>query len=214
MTSFLKNLYENHHKKFRESDFSILKKERGEFFKDNIGVGKKVLDLGCRDGALTTYFLVGNDVYGTDIDSLALARARERGIKTIEMDLYGSWKELQKEKFDVILAGEVLEHLFYPHEIVEKVCSHLNPEGCFVGSVPNAFSLKNRLRLLMGSKKHTPLEDPTHVNHFSSRDIKKLLNTYFSDVRISGLGRYKNLANMSPEFFAFNLIFFARTKRK
>ena len=58
-------------------DFSILEKERGDIFSLYIGSGKKVLDIGCRDGALTKYFVPGASVVGADIDELSLDRARK-----------------------------------------------------------------------------------------------------------------------------------------
>ncbi len=206
-------LYESHHKKGRPEGYSILKDDRGAFFSSAIGKNKNVLDIGCRDGALTTLFSEGNAVVGVDIDRVALARAEELGIETLSMDLMGDWSALDNRKFDAIVAGEVLEHIFFPEEVVRKICAHLTPDGIFVGSVPNAFSLKNRLRYLKGSKKYTPLSDPTHINQFSASDIENLLQRHFENVEIKGLGRYPRLAKFSANWFAFDLAFVARLKR-
>jgi 2-polyprenyl-3-methyl-5-hydroxy-6-metoxy-1,4-benzoquinol methylase len=211
MSTLAKDLYEEHHSLRRAPGFSILKEDRGRFFASVIGAGKRVLDLGCRDGALTSYFAQGNSVLGVDVDEVALARAKESlGIETRFVDAHGDWHELASESFDAVVAGEVLEHLFYPDRIVAQVAKHLISGGVFVGSVPNAFSLKNRLRYLLGSKLHTPLEDPTHINHFSASDLHRLLSKQFSSVEIRGLGRYRRLAALSPTWFAFDLAFVAR----
>lgn len=210
----LKELYETHHKNFREDGFSILGEERGGIFSNIIGTGKTVLDIGCRDGGLTKYFSTGNFVTGIDIDENALGRAREKfGIKTISADLGGDWHELHNEKYDFVVAGEVLEHLYYPDKVLEKVISHLKEDGAFIGSVPNAFSLKNRLRYLMGTKKHTPLSDPTHINHFSVSELRNLFGRYFRVVEIVGLGRYQKLARLFPSFFAFDILFKLKGKK-
>lgn len=206
-TSHTKSLYEVHHQSGRSADFSLLKEERGTYFSNLIGSGKSVLDLGCRDGALTTYFLKGNDVLGADVDDIALHRASEKGIQTISMDIMGDWQELNGREFDYIVAGELLEHLFYPENIVRKVYEHLTHKGVFIGSVPNAFSLKNRLRYMQGSIVHTPLSDPTHINQFSSMTLEKILKKSFENVSVSGLGRYERLARISPNLFAFDLVF-------
>jgi 2-polyprenyl-3-methyl-5-hydroxy-6-metoxy-1,4-benzoquinol methylase len=211
MSSSVKDLYEAHHAFSRRPGFSILKEERGAFFARHIGKGKKILDLGCRDGALTQYFTEGNSVLGVDIDSVALERAvQELNIQTRVLDAHGNWEELKGEKFQVVVAGEVLEHLFYPDQVVEKVSRHLQRRGVFIGSVPNAFSLKNRFRLFFAKKEHTPLSDPTHINHFSEAMLHKLLTTQFSSVTISGLGRYSRLAHWWPNLFAFDLVFVAK----
>jgi len=204
----LKDIYEKHHENFREEGFSILGKERGELFSKMIGKGKKVLDIGCRDGSLTKYFSEGNEVTGIDIDTKALARAKEQfGIKTVYADLGGDWNELGNETYDFIVAGEVLEHLYYPEHVIQKISAHLKKDGAFLGSVPNAFSLKNRLRYLKGEKKNTPLEDPTHINQFSVQELQTLFKKYFKNVEIIGLGRYQKLARFSPNWLAFDLAF-------
>ncbi len=209
-----KDLYEEHHGSSRPQGFSILKEDRGRFFATAIGKGKRVLDMGCRDGALTAYFARDNTVVGVDVDEVALARAKEAlGIDTRALDAHGDWHELMGETFDVVVAGEVLEHLFYPDRVVAHVARHLKPGGMFVGSVPNAFSLKNRLRYLSGSRAHTPLEDPTHINHFSAAELHALLSKHFESVEVQGLGRYKKMAAFSPNLFAFNLSFVATTPK-
>lgn len=204
----IQQIYENHHLKNRPQGFSLLEKERSELLKDNIGRGKKVLDIGCRDGNLTKHFAEGNSVTGVDIDQNALNKASSKlGIKTILMDLNADWAELGDEKFDVIVAGEILEHLYYPDKIIERVLRHLNDGGLFIGSIPNAFSLKNRLRYLKASKKFTPLSDPTHINHFSFTEFKTLLEKYFGSVEIIGLGRFEKLSKLFPSLIAFDFFF-------
>ncbi|HEC30501.1 MAG TPA: class I SAM-dependent methyltransferase [Candidatus Yonathbacteria bacterium] len=201
-------IYEKHHAEKKRENFSIMETERGEFFKDAVGQNKKVLDIGCRDGVLTRYFSEGNEVLGVDIDRELLLKAKENlEIETKVMDLNGDWNEIEGNKFDVITAGEIVEHLYYPEVVLEKIYGHLKNSGLFVGSVPNAFSLKHRLRYLAGKKKNTPLEDPTHINHFSAKHLKELLSRRFVKVEIVGFGRYKKLAEYFPSLFAFDLVF-------
>jgi len=207
----IKNIYEKHHSIKERGGFSILEKERGQLLKEYIGIGKNVLDIGCRDGWLTRHYVDGNSVLGVDIDGNLLKIAQQNlKIQTLLMDLNGNWSELVDRKFDVIVAGEVLEHLYYPQNVLGNIKKHLNDGGIFIGSVPNAFSLKNRLRYLSGNKKNTPLEDPTHINQFSYQEIKDLLLKYFKEVDMVGLGRYRFLARKMPIFFAFDLFFICK----
>jgi 2-polyprenyl-3-methyl-5-hydroxy-6-metoxy-1,4-benzoquinol methylase len=209
--SSLQQVYESHHASKRSQGFSIMEKERGELLKNNVGTGKTVLDIGCRDGALTKWFTEGNDVLGVDIDNISMERAKNNlNIKTQLVDLNGDWNELGEARFDAIIAGEILEHLYYPEYVVEKVKKRLQSGGMFLGSIPNAFNLKHRLRYLFGSKKGTPLEDPTHITQFTYGELLSLLKKHFQDVQIIGLGRYQKLATWKPEWFAFDLFFIAK----
>src|SRR3989344_7967159 len=155
----LDKIYQSHHSSGNRYDRSLFKNERGAFFIRHIGTGKKVLDIGCRDGVLTSTYCAGNTVLGIDIDSAALETAkRNLGIDTMQFNLTDDWP-LPAASFDVVVAGEVLEHLYFPEKVIERVARTLKPNGIFLGSVPNAFSLKNRIRLFFGRKRNTPLND-------------------------------------------------------
>jgi 2-polyprenyl-3-methyl-5-hydroxy-6-metoxy-1,4-benzoquinol methylase len=211
-TSPLEDIYSSHHSKRRGEGFVLLGDSRGRFLIERIGQNKTVLDIGCRDGALTSYFAKGNTVLGVDIDSASLNRAKETlGIETRQVDLNGEWN-LFTEKYDVVVAAEVVEHLYYPEKVFKKVTAVLKPGGIFLGTVPNAFSLAHRARYLFKQKRNTPLMDPTHINHFVVEELKALLEEDFVDVRIHGLGRLGVLAQLFPQAFAYDLAFEA-TKR-
>lgn len=207
--SFLERFYRSHHAQSRGDGFVLLGEDRGAFIRQKIGTRKKVLDIGCRDGALTKQFATGNTVLGIDIDSSALARAHESlGIDTKHVDLHASWG-LPKNHFDAVVAAEVVEHLYFPREIFKKVHEVLRPGGVFVGTVPNAFSLINRVRYALKKKAGTPLSDPTHINHFVVNELKQLLEESFQDVQVEGIGRLGFWAKTFPQTFAFDLCFSA-----
>ena len=127
--------------------------EREVLFRRYVGgPGRRVLDLGCRDGALTRTFADGNEVVGVDADRDALAEAARRGIETHWADLDQALT-FDDASFDVVVAGELIEHLRDPDGFVAEVRRVLRPGGTFVGSVPNFFRLRsglcpNLLRLL------------------------------------------------------------------
>jgi 2-polyprenyl-3-methyl-5-hydroxy-6-metoxy-1,4-benzoquinol methylase len=201
------NIYEFHNNNCRGEGFSILREDRGRLFAKNIGTGKKILDLGCRDGALTSFFVKNNDVTGADIDTIALDKASKRGIKPLHFDINGEWEQISQNKYDVVVIAETLEHIYYPEKVIQKIKSVLNKEGMLIGSVPNAFSLINRIRLFLGKKDKTPLHDPTHINHFSHKELKQILHKYFKEVTIEPLGRFAYFDKFMPGMFSFDLVF-------
>ena len=151
------------------------------------GPGLSVLDLGCRTGALTQHYAEGNNVVGVDVDRVALETAEERlGIDTVWADAESDLP-FRDSSFDVVVAGELLEHLADPARAVANVRRVLKPGGRFVGSVPNAFRLKSRLRFVAGRHPET---DPTHLQLFTPAALVALLRPFESvEIRFA-VGRY------------------------
>lgn len=177
-------VYAEHHTHYSRYGFVYAGEERGKLFTAWVGIGKRVLDLGCRDGSLTHYYAAGNTVTGVDIDQRALSLAEERlGISTIWLDLNREVLPLDDSTFDVVVAGEILEHLRDPTFVVGEVYRVLRPGGVFIGSVPNSFHWRARLAFLRGQDE----EDETHIHRFSGRKSRALLGG-FSQTELRPLG--------------------------
>ena len=203
MTDDLADRYEQHHRERRaEGDF-VFEPERIPLFQAAIGRGKRVLDLGCRSGALTRHFLEGNDVVGLDVDRAALAKAEAQGIQVVEANVEEPLP-FADASFDAVVAGELFEHLQFPDALVAEIRRVLRPGGTVVGSVPNAFRLKGRLQFLLG---RPPEDDPTHLRMFSPRAMRELLGS-LEDVELAYVGgRYRRL---HPRLLARDLVFSGR----
>jgi SAM-dependent methyltransferase len=200
----LSERYSEHNRVERGAGFVFAGEERIELFRRYVGgPGRRVLDLGCRDGALTQAYADGNEVVGVDADPEALAQAAKLGIETHWADL-DEPLPFEDESFDVVVAGELLEHLRDPARFASEARRVLRPGGTFVASVPNAFRLKNRLRFLMGRK---PENDPTHLHMFSPDEVRALLSS-FEDVRLDYIaGR---LVPLHARLFANDMVFSGR----
>jgi len=197
--------YEEHHRERRDDGDFVFVPERIPFFVTAIGRGKRVLDLGCRSGALTRHFLDGNSVVGLDVDAAALEKAQALGIEPVQANVEDPLP-FEDASFDAVVAGELLEHLQFPDALVAETRRVLRPGGVLVGSVPNAFRVQSRLRFLRGQP---PEDDPTHLRMFSPSAMKRLLSA-FDDVRLDFVGgRYTRL---NARLFARDLVFRA-TKR-
>ena len=200
----LSERYAEHNRTERGRGFVFAGAEREELFRRYVGgPGRRVLDLGCRDGALTEAYAAGNHVVGVDADREALVEAAKRGLETHWADL-DQPLELDDESFDVVVAGELLEHLRDPHRLVAEIRRVLRPGGTFVASVPNAYRLKGRLRFLAG---RAPESDPTHLQMFSPSDVQQLLDG-FDDRRVHFIaGR---LVPLHARLFANDIVFAGR----
>jgi SAM-dependent methyltransferase len=203
VTDELSDRYEQHHRERRAAGEFVFVPERIPLFQAAIGSGKRVLDLGCRSGALTRHFLDGNELVGLDVDRAALAKAEELGIQPVQANVEEPLP-FEDRSFDAVVAGELLEHLQFPDALVGEIRRVLRTGGVIVGSVPNAYRLQGRLRFVLG---RAPEDDPTHLHMFSPADVRGLL-AEFEDVRLFFVGgRYRRL---HARLLARDLVFTGR----
>jgi len=206
--SRLEHRYTAHHQTGHRLGFTFGGRDRIRVKCKWIGTGRRILDLGCRDGTLTAAFAEGNSVIGGDIDFHALDLGRESGrlFKTVQLDA-GAGLPFASGSFDTIVCGEVLEHLAFPAFLSEEAARMLAPGGLLAGSVPNAYRLKNRLTFLT-DRPFDP--DPTHLHFFSISGLRQLLEEKYEEIEIQpAIGRFVFL---SPALFANSLIWRCRRR--
>ena len=85
----------------------------------------------------------------------------------------GPWKE----PFDVIVAGDVVEHLPRPEVLLGSLRGLLKPDGVLLLSLPNVANVTVRLGLLFGCFQYAPrgILDRTHLRFFSRATGRALL---------------------------------------
>jgi 2-polyprenyl-3-methyl-5-hydroxy-6-metoxy-1,4-benzoquinol methylase len=143
--------------------------------------GAITLHLGCadvprhRDGHLLHDRLaaVAKHLVGVEQDEEAVHYLQNvLGRKDV---VRGDVEQLEKleleQTFDVVIAGELLEHLTNPGACLRGVRSLLRPAGRLVISVPNASSLKGFARVVRGVE----MVHPDHVAYFSPTTVERLL---------------------------------------
>ena len=144
---------------------------------------------------------------GVDIDRVALDRAGGLGVETVWADL-DQPLPFEGASFDVVVIAEVLEHLRLPEHVLWEARRVLVPGGALVGSVPNCYRLKSRLRFLLG---RPPENDPTLLRMFRPSDLTEAL-AEFEEVEVRFLaGR---LVHLNARLFANDIAFRARTPQR
>jgi SAM-dependent methyltransferase len=146
-----------------------------------VGFNKRVLELGCTVGHMTrALFQQGCTVVGVELDPAAAARAREVAEEVIvgDLDRPATLATLTPGQFDVVLAGDVLEHLRDPLAPLQASRRLLKPGGELIVSIPNVAHGDVRLRLLEGEFPYQPfgLLDTTHLRFFTWQTVKELLH--------------------------------------
>ncbi len=121
--------------------------DRIAFLKEYVA-RKNVLDIGCVEH--TTNNMKRSDwmhrhicdasktCLGMDYDQEEVLKLSERGFNVAAADATNF--DLGR-KFDVIVAGEVLEHLLDARGFFASITRHLEKNGCLILTVPNANSL-------------------------------------------------------------------------
>ena len=144
-----------------------------------VGHGKRVLDVGCATGDLAEVLAEhGCKVTGIEIDPEAARQAEERCERVIVGDVarLDLGAELDEESFDVVLLGDVLEHLKDPLQTLKRLKTFLCPEGYVVASIPNVAHGSVRLSLMQGRFRYRSLGllDNTHLRFFTRESVEQL----------------------------------------
>jgi len=137
-----------------------------------IGGSKRVLDVGCATGYLARALRDRDcSVSGLEFDPVAAEEARPH-LDTLvvgnaeEIDLLEAFGE---QRFDVVVFGDVLEHLRDPLAVLRSARRLLDDGGSVVASIPNVAHGSLRLALMAGRFDYQPLGllDSTHLRFFT-----------------------------------------------
>lgn len=144
-----------------------------------VGTGGRVLEVGCAGGHVTRHLVDrGNEVVGIELDPDAAEHARQFATDVHVADLdHTAASSLVDGEFDVVLLGDVLEHLRDPATVLADVTSVLGPSGRLVVSVPNVAHIDVRLMLLAGEWHYQDVGvlDRTHLRWFTRESLRSLL---------------------------------------
>ncbi|MBX3129907.1 MAG: methyltransferase domain-containing protein [Polyangiaceae bacterium] len=112
--------------------------------------GERLLDVGAGDGRIGARLAaLGYQVTALDGSERALALARERGLVTVLADASRPLP-FEAASFDVVYAGELIEHLFDTSAFLLELRRVLRPGGLMLLTTPNLAHLPDRLRFLVG----------------------------------------------------------------
>lgn len=128
----------------------------------------KVLDVGCGEGELLIKAtLLDFDIVGVDRSKKELSVALETAeLSNTSINVVNASTEelpFEKESFDTITMGEVIEHLEEPLETIEYLLEFLKPNGQLLITTPAGFA-------------HA---DGDHKNFFFTEESLKLLDKYW-----------------------------------
>ena len=163
----------------------------------------RFLDVGCGDGSLTLLLKEAchaSEVYGVEISLKGVEEATLKGIKCFKLDVDKDDFPFRDHYFDLVFAGEIIEHLFNPDHFLHECYRILKLRGTLIITTPNLGAWYNRLTLLMGYQPYTvsaslenywvgkPFKRSSsagreHIRFFTLRALKQLLEVHGFEIK-------------------------------
>jgi 2-polyprenyl-3-methyl-5-hydroxy-6-metoxy-1,4-benzoquinol methylase len=151
---------------------------RKRFLLDAVKPGDRVLDVGCGEALFTAELVrAGAAAVGIDVAEEPLRRARQRDpsldLRLVEAE--GPW-DLPDASFDVVWAGEVIEHVLATAGWMSELRRVLRSGGRLLLSTP-AHERASRVRLALSERAFAQHFDPRsdHLRFYSRVTLPGLI---------------------------------------
>lgn len=211
--------------RYRQADHCHIKTEELHVFKHIEKIAQqhpksiRLLDIGCGTGRITKVIQdMGLQVKGIDFSGVAVHKARQRGLTVEVVDLDSGIPE-PDQHYDIVLAGDIIEHVFDPINVLKECHRVLKDDGTCLLTIPHDLSIMVRLRALAG---HTHQEISyrrvgvvKHHTVFSWPLLKFMLQQagFTSDkvTRVTNIGHFMKLTStITPLIFTNGFIIAGR----
>lgn len=151
----------------------------------------RFLDIGCATGEWMRFWAgQGWQTYGLDVNPEAVAAARRQGSAADVCDLAQGPLPYADGFFDLVFAGEVIEHVVDTDAFLREAGRCLKPGGYLLLTTPNLASFENRLRLLLGRYPQWVdyrLSNCGHVRAYTPAVLKRHLRDHgFRVLQVTG----------------------------
>jgi 2-polyprenyl-6-hydroxyphenyl methylase/3-demethylubiquinone-9 3-methyltransferase len=165
---------------------------RRSYLLDHVRAGERVLDVGCGEGHFTEALAdAGCQVTGVDVARIPLQRAKRRraGLDLRLLEARGPWP-LADASFDVIWAGEVIEHVVDTGAFLSEIRRLLRPAGSLLISTP-AHPPLALICLALSPRRFAEHFDvrADHLRFYNRTALRALLADFrFTDIEIRAAG--------------------------
>lgn len=193
----------------------MIYRDKKELITSLIDDNSVVLDVGfwgqgtsIKDTSWPHWFLMAQTkkVYGIDIDydesSLPQDSSfyRKGNAESFDFGL----------QFNVIFAGDLIEHLSNPGSFLASCKKNLTPDGRLILTTPNCFNLFNLTEKIT---KYEPTVNKDHTMYFNTRTLKKLLEKNgFSAIDVSYVYTLNPTFKESIKKRILNILYFVLSK--
>jgi glycosyltransferase involved in cell wall biosynthesis/SAM-dependent methyltransferase len=143
----------------------------------------RILDLGCSGGLLAERVrALGHHVTG--VDYTEVPGVRERTDRFVRADLSQGLPVEIGDGYDVVIAGDVIEHLPRPRHTLAEIREVLRPGGQVLLSVPNFGHWYPRSRVALGlfGYDRRGILDNTHLRFFTRSTLRRTVRAAGFDI--------------------------------
>lgn len=144
--------------------------------------GAKVLDVGCACGDLGAYLHYNKNcsLWGMEYDPRSADVARSTGayeqVEVVDLNSFTDHVRYAQHGFDCIVFGDVLEHLYSPHQVLKDFIPLLGPNGSLVVSLPNIAHGSIIIQMMANMFEYMDygVLDRTHLRFYTYKSIAKM----------------------------------------
>lgn len=196
----------------------------------------QVLEFGPANGRMTKYMKerLNCKVYAVELDENSAKDAAKYTEKIVigSIEDYTWIEEFKDIKFDYIVFADVLEHLYYPEKVLNKIKDFLMEEGSVLVSIPNIAHNSIIINLLNNEFNYNNigLLDNTHIRFFTKKTFDNLIRksgyfvsyetaVYLKPEETEFKNSYSHLNNMISDYLqklefgeSYQLIYEFKTK--
>jgi 2-polyprenyl-3-methyl-5-hydroxy-6-metoxy-1,4-benzoquinol methylase len=182
----------------------------------------RVLDVGCSSGYLARPLVAaGATVVGVELDPAAAEEARTVCEEVVVGNVESLELPFDQASFDVVLCGDVVEHLRDPGAALVRLRPLLRRGGRLVLTTPNVANWAIRLSLLGGRWRYTErgILDRTHTHLFTRKTLVETVTEagytvveldHTAPVPVIGTPSVERVAHavasLRPSLFAYQLL--------
>ena len=153
---------------------NILNIDRIKIFNDmvnGIGTGLQILDIGCGDGVISEP-LIKNGHFVTAVDLPTVATSTHKCKVSSIMAGDAETLSFADATFDLVIASEVLEHLWAPENFINEAYRTLKPRGYLIIETPEGLA---------------GLNYDSHMNFYTVEKLRKMLVPRFTLKKVERL---------------------------
>lgn len=146
---------------------------------------QKILEVGAGGGdTLIAIKEMGNAIECVGVELFEIPNSNQKN-KQIDKFIFANLEtdelHLDEKYFDLVICGDVLEHLVDPWSVVENLTRFIKPGGLFILSIPNIREICTMYKIFFQKDFRYNIEggilDKTHLRFFCKKNSLDLMTT-------------------------------------